>query len=364
DQTACAGGTNPTLTVSVGAGETADWYDSAIGGTLLTQGTTSFVPSQNAPGVYVFYAETRLIAGNCISPTRTPVSLILNAPPVAVASLASGGVGSDVCEGQSLQLDASASTGASPLSFAWNNAASLDDANLANPTATPSVTTIYTVTVTDGNGCTATAGATIFVNANPSLALGSPACDPTFTNYSFSVNLTGGDQLTVSVPGSVSGSGTSYTVTAPIDQDLILTATNSATGCFSMQNVNGLDCNCATTLPPVSSGDLSVCEGAATPTLSVTVAANETADWYDVATGGTALAIGTTSYSPFGGTAGVYVFYVETRNTGNGCLSNSRTPITLTINVLPTANAGVDASFCEGGTAILNGSGTGVGTLV
>jgi hypothetical protein len=360
DQIACQGAVFPALTVSVGAGETADWYDAPTGGTLLAQGSASYSPSPALPaGTHVFYAETRLLAGGCTSLLRTPVTLTVNPAPSAVIN-----GGAAVCEGNSVQLDATSSVGTAPLTFAWDNAPSLDDAAIPNPTASPLATTTYTVTVTDANGCTAIAASTVTVNANPLMDLGTLTCDPTFTNYSFPVTLTGGDQLGVSAPGASTGSGTSYTVTAPSDQDLTLKATNSLTGCFTERPVNGLDCNCATTLPPTSGGDPSICEGTPTPALTVTVAANETADWYDAPTGGTLLAQGSTTFNPSPTAAGTYIYYVETRSTANGCPSNSRTAISLTINALPAANAGIDATLCEGENNPLDGSGTGNGVLV
>ena len=55
DETICQGETIPTLTVTVGVGQTANWYSTATGGTVLVGGsnTTSFTPT--AAGT--FYAE-------------------------------------------------------------------------------------------------------------------------------------------------------------------------------------------------------------------------------------------------------------------------------------------------------------------
>jgi len=49
-----------------------------------------------------------------------------------------------------------ASGGTSPYTYAWTPAGSLDNAGIANPQATPTANTTYTLTVTDANGCTAT----------------------------------------------------------------------------------------------------------------------------------------------------------------------------------------------------------------
>ncbi|MBI1225950.1 MAG: HYR domain-containing protein, partial [Bacteroidetes bacterium] len=349
NQAICAGATIPALIVSLNGGETADWYSAATGGVLLAQGTASYTPT--AAGT--FYVETRLLAGGCTSTSRTPISLTINSLPMANAT-----AGSPVCAGGSVQLDASSSLGLAPLNFVWSNGAVI-----ANPVVSPANTTNYTVTVTDGNGCSATAQTTAIVNANPTLTLGSLACDVNLINYSFSVTLGGVDQLT-STAGTVTGAGTSYTVTAPSGQNLQLTATNSFTGCASQQVVTGLVCGCPTILAPVSSGDKTICEGAPTPALSVTVGANETADWFTQAAGGVAAATGTTSFTPNQTAPGIYTYFVETRYTLNsGCLSSTRTPIQLIINALPTANAGNDAAICASETTTLSGSGTGAGSL-
>ena len=44
DKSYCAGDTVPSITASVGLGETVDWYDSASGGTLLLLGNTTYTP--------------------------------------------------------------------------------------------------------------------------------------------------------------------------------------------------------------------------------------------------------------------------------------------------------------------------------
>ncbi|MBL7983480.1 MAG: T9SS type A sorting domain-containing protein, partial [Flavobacteriales bacterium] len=57
--------------------------------------------------------------------------------------------------GQAEDYTLSVTGGVAPFSYAWDNAGTLNDATIANPIATPSVTTTYQVTVTAGNGCTA-----------------------------------------------------------------------------------------------------------------------------------------------------------------------------------------------------------------
>ncbi len=74
NQTSCIGASIPALTVTVGAGETADWYDAATGGTLLLAGNTSFTPTVGGS----YFAEARNTTGGCTSVTRTEVILTIS----------------------------------------------------------------------------------------------------------------------------------------------------------------------------------------------------------------------------------------------------------------------------------------------
>jgi hypothetical protein len=73
----------------------------------------------------------------------------------------SANAGSDVvvCSGGTTVLQASGG-----LTYSWSPAGSLDNANVATPLASPVGTTIYTVTVTDIEGCTAVDDVTVFVD--------------------------------------------------------------------------------------------------------------------------------------------------------------------------------------------------------
>lgn len=64
--------------------------------------------------------------------------------------------------GESTQLIATEPNGAT---FSWSPAEGLNNPNINAPTASPSVTTTYTVTATIANGCTATKEVTIFVES-------------------------------------------------------------------------------------------------------------------------------------------------------------------------------------------------------
>lgn len=73
----CEGTPVPTLTVTVGPGQSVDWYDAAVGGTLLLADNTSYRPL--GPGTY--YAQTRNVATGCVSGTRRRIGLTEDPQP-------------------------------------------------------------------------------------------------------------------------------------------------------------------------------------------------------------------------------------------------------------------------------------------
>ncbi len=56
--------------------------------------------------------------------------------------------------------------GGSGVSYSWSPAADLNNPNVASPIATPKESTIYTLTITDANGCTTTDSMTVTVNSD------------------------------------------------------------------------------------------------------------------------------------------------------------------------------------------------------
>jgi hypothetical protein len=58
-----------------------------------------------------------------------------------------------VSSGSPATLNATVSGGTQPYTFEWTPANGLSDPSILNPVASPSDTTVYTVKVTDDNGC-------------------------------------------------------------------------------------------------------------------------------------------------------------------------------------------------------------------
>ena len=74
---------------------------------------------------------------------------------VNVASLAlTGSPDTTVCTGGSVQLNTGAVSNSAMINYSWTPSVGLDCSNCASPVASPSQSTSYVVTVSDGNGCT------------------------------------------------------------------------------------------------------------------------------------------------------------------------------------------------------------------
>jgi hypothetical protein len=149
NQAICANETIPALTVTVGVGETADWYDAPSGGTLLQSDQLTYTPTEAG----TFYAEARNTTTGCVSTTRTGVTLEIN-PQGALT-------GSTICSGGTGQLIFTALSGTSPFTLIINEQPYSDivSGTPFNAIPNPTITTNYTLTsVTDASDCMRTTG--------------------------------------------------------------------------------------------------------------------------------------------------------------------------------------------------------------
>ncbi|MGB0522099.1 MAG: PKD domain-containing protein [Flammeovirgaceae bacterium] len=143
---------------------TYNWFLDGIAGGTNAQSQT--VPTA---GDYTLIVED---ADGCASPVSAAVTVTVNSNPVI-----DPGTPPTICEGQSVNLNASATGGDGSYLYAWTPTDSLSDPTIRNPVAYPSFTTNYTVTVTDGNGCSDEDNLLITVNDTPVINLVSTDAD-------------------------------------------------------------------------------------------------------------------------------------------------------------------------------------------
>ncbi|MBK7967216.1 MAG: gliding motility-associated C-terminal domain-containing protein [Bacteroidetes bacterium] len=221
DNSICVSDTG-SFSVVATAGSTYQW--SIIGGTILSgNGTNASTGIWSGSGT----ATVTIIETNSFGCIGDPVNLsvTVNALPAADA-----GSDDDICIGNTANLSASGG-----ISYAWTPVSTLDNSSIANPIATPTVTTTYTVLVTDANGCKNTDNVTIFVNPLP------------LANAGFDVAICIGSSTTLSASGgtiyswspgtNLSNTNTSNPTADPqatITYSVIVTDTN---GCSATDDV-------------------------------------------------------------------------------------------------------------------------------
>jgi hypothetical protein len=90
------------------------------------------------------------------------ITINQNASPSVLA-----GTDTTICSGFCVTLGNNATSGTTPYQYNWTPTLGLNANNIAQPLACPLVTTVYSVLVTDSNGCQATSQVTITVRPNP-----------------------------------------------------------------------------------------------------------------------------------------------------------------------------------------------------
>ncbi len=320
----CANNTT-TYTVSAVAGATGYTW-TLPGGWSGTSTTNSITATAGSTGGVISVTADNA----CGSSTVRNLTVTVNPSPTIVVSS-----DATICSGTSTPLTASGAA-----TYTWLPSASLNNASIANPTATPAVTTTYTVTGTAA-GCPNTNVVTITVTQTPTITVSgtNAICTGGSTNLTANGATTYSwlpaaslSNASIDTPVATPASTTTYTVTGT-------TSGCSNTGTYTV-TVNSIPVTSA-------SGTATICAGTNT-TLGATGAT--TYSWLPSAT------LNNPSIANPVATPTTTTTYTVT-GISLGCSSTAT--VTITTTTAPTANAGPDASYCVGGSAQLTGSGGG-----
>ncbi|MBI1226001.1 MAG: HYR domain-containing protein [Bacteroidetes bacterium] len=234
---------------SQGAGFTYAW--TTVNGNI-TAGANTLMPTVNAVGTYVLTVTNQ--ANGCTASASTTVTL---SPPVTVSVTSMDATCFAFPSGSAT---ATPSGGTGFYSYTWSNGVHVQTANGL-------MVGTYTVTISDGNGCTATGTATI---GQPATALNlaisaTPQSAPGMNDGTANVNVTGGNapyfynwnsgQTTPNITGLAPGA---YTVSVSDMNNCSASAT---------VNVNAAACSLTASISTTNAN----CFGSATGSATVTV---------------------------------------------------------------------------------------------
>jgi gliding motility-associated-like protein/uncharacterized repeat protein (TIGR01451 family) len=327
--------TSLTATATVGEGFSVIWYTSADG-----EGTTQ-TPSLTEVGTVTYYAAAVNDETGCESLTRTPVTLTINAAPAAPVS----GGDQEICETEPFTSLTATATVGEGFSVIWYTSADGE-----GTTQTPSLTEVGTVTyyaaaVNDETGCESLTRTpvTLTINAAPAAPVSGGnqvEClkDPIQT---LTATATVGEGFTL--VWYTSADGTEITESPTLNEVGTVTyyaaAINNETGCESLTRTAVLLSILDSPEPPISGGDITICEGDAEK-ITATASGPGTIVWYDQPEGGNVIE------DPSLSEVGTVTYYAQSE--GESCSSLERTPVTLTINAAPAAPvSGGDQEICE-----------------
>jgi PKD repeat protein len=271
--------------------------------TYATSGNFNvFLTASNAGGT------NTITQSNLISINANPV-ITFNGP-------------TEICAGQSATIEALGGT-----SYLWDSGLGSG----AIKTVSPTVTTSYTVTVTDGNGCSESEGYSLTVNALPTIIASADAA------------ICQGSSATISASGATSytwNNGAESAASASVSPatTTTYTVTGTTNGCTNTDQVI-VTVNALPTV--IASSDAAICQG-----ISATISASGATSYtWNNGAGSAASA----SVSPASTTT-----YTVTGTT-NGCTNTDQ--VIVTVNALPTVVASSDATICQGTSATISASG-------
>lgn len=314
DASICPGG---STTLSASGASTYTWNPAAgLSSTNISNPVAS-------PAVTTTYTVTGTTAANCIDMDE----VIVTVTPLIV----SAGSDASICTGGSTTLNASGAT-----TYTWSPAASLSSSTSANPVASPSSSTTYTVTGTTGT-CTDTDEVVVSVGA---MVVTASADTLICSGGTAQLSVSGGTSFSWS-PGGGLSSTTAQNPSASPATTTTYTVTGSSGTCSASDivvvNVTSITVNAGT--------DVTICEGSNT-TLSAT--GGTTYTWTPV-TGLSSSTVASPVASPSSTTT-----YTVTGTTGF-CTSSDQ--VVVSVTSLPVLTVSPDAMICSGSSANLSVSG-------
>lgn len=332
---------------STGANISYTWTDQD--GTVIAAGTNEDEITVNDAGTYTLTVTNT--DSNCFA--EAPVNITVDAQePTANA----GAVQTLTCNSETVQLNGTASSNGTDITYAWTGPAGANITAGDSNTPTVDAPGTYTLTVTDsGNGCSSTATVTVDENTTePTIAVNAPegfGCDTETVGIDAGNSSSGGFSYQwTSDNGATILGATTLTPTVNMAGDYDLVITNNATGCTAEETVSVPD---DTDFPEVSiaTPDVVTC---AEETVQLDASASDSGDDFTVewiVTGGSGSLDDPTSLTPNADGEGTFLLTVTDITTG----CETQESITVTENTVPPSAAvnAPDEISCDDPTVTL-----------
>ena len=330
NQSICIGNTATIGTTAV-AGNTYAWAS------LPSGFYTSLSVAVVAPTITTTYILTETITATGCSYSNNVV-VTVNPLPAANA-----GSGNAICYGSSTVI------GSSPVgsdTYLWASNPPGYYGTASSATVNPTSLTTYTLTETTPSGCVNSNSVIIAVNPLPGAIAGSNQSICFGTSTSIGASAVGTDTYTwTSNPSGFSSTSSNPAITPATTTTYMLTETILATGCTNSNSVIVT----INPLPAANAGsDQSICTGNSAM-LGSSAVSGDTYSWSSNPSGTTS------TLSNPGVTPTVTTTYtlIETI-TATGCTNTNL--VVVTVNPIPAANPGSNASICNGDTVSIGAS--------
>jgi hypothetical protein len=318
----CSGQT-VTLTASSSNPATYIWNPGNLTGTSIS-------PVVNSSTLFSLTATN---AQGCVATS----SLNVNVTPITIGVTPSS---TSICSGQSVTLLASGAN-----TYVWSPATGLSSTTGSVVTASPTVSTTYTVTGTNTSGCSESATVSINVNPLPTI-LFSPNNPTICSGQSISITASGADTYVWSPSTGLSSTTGSVVNANPTASTTYAVTGTDLYGCSNTLNlpvtVNQLP------IVQVSSNSSSICPG---QSATLTASGASTYIW-SPSTGLSSYTGSSVSASPT-----IATTYTVTGTSSNGCIG---LPISATVTVNQVPNVQVSASsssICSNQSVTLTATG-------
>lgn len=311
-------------------------YLSAISGVT----SVTVTPTTGAPS-FIDYEVSG--TGACAG-TRRDTVRVYTVPPMTVAINPATPA---ICNGASVTLSSTVSGGNPPYTYSWNTGQTTTGITTSTPAA-------YTLTVSDNTvGCPAVQQvANVAAAPTPAAPTASGVTICSGTSATLNASGSGGDTFQwydAITGGSLLATGASFT-TPILTANRTYYVQTTVNGCTSTRTAVTVTVNSIPAAPTASG--VSICAGT-TASLTAT-GSSGSYQWYNVASGGTALSSSANYVTPTLNANTTY--YVQAMN---GTCAGPRTAVTVTVNSIPDNPTIVGASICSGNSATLTATAPG-----